>query len=485
MANNNNNNQLVAEDDDPTVELELQGIREAILEGDAKTLDTEHRKSGEENARPSVAELQSTLKKSNETIELLQFDFEKVHSKWVGLESEVKAREQQTESLNAKLATTEEAVSRKDRLIKKRDRKIKLLKAEIRQRDDEQRRLADRFENQQTSLHDALRKTEDVIPPMSWDKDFPESELHVRLERMTDYADSMRQQLQDLMEAHSASEREIDHLSSALESAARKNVDLAEDNAQSEAEAETLREKLASIEARHAEEIRTLRFELTEAQNTAVEVETMNGELASTLVDAQEFKVELEKMLTHSAKQSDSRINALKKEVSKLERHAKSLERKLASKSEAITVLLGELARKPDAKEDSLDIEEIVQSEVDLEQADPEATTGSNKTVNPDRMSRVLIGAVGDQILRFPLFKDKLTIGRTKDNDIQLDAAYISRRHAIVETADSKVRIIDWGSKNGVHVNSQRIDEHQLSHGDKIVIGNARFRYEEHKKKDS
>ena len=247
MTNNNNNNQLVADDDDPTVELELHGIRQAILEGDAKTLDTEHRSRHMASEGQSVADLQSNLKKSNETIELLQFDFQKVHTKWVGLESEVKAREQQTVKLNAQITDVEEALLRKERLLKKRDRKIKLLKAEIRQRDEEQRRLTDRFENQQTSLHDALRKPEDTILPMSWDKEFPENELHVRLERMTDYADSMRQQLQDLMEAHSSAAREIDHLSSALESAARKNADLIEENSHLNAESGELQASLNGI----------------------------------------------------------------------------------------------------------------------------------------------------------------------------------------------------------------------------------------------
>ena len=102
-----------------------------------------------------------------------------------------------------------------------------------------------------------------------------------------------------------------------------------------------------------------------------------------------------------------------------------------------------------------------------------------------ERLSRVLIGTVDDQVLRFPLFKDRLTIGRTKDNDIQLAAAYISRRHAVIQTDDDVTRIIDWGSKNGIFINGEKIDEHFLSHGDAIVIGNAKFRYEELKKRDT
>ena len=81
-------------------------------------------------------------------------------------------------------------------------------------------------------------------------------------------------------------------------------------------------------------------------------------------------------------------------------------------------------------------------------------------------------------------FKDKLTIGRTGDNDIQLDAPYISRRHAVVTTDGETTRVIDWGSKNGVFVNSKRVSEHFLANGDIVTIGNAHFRYDERPKRD-
>ena len=79
----------------------------------------------------------------------------------------------------------------------------------------------------------------------------------------------------------------------------------------------------------------------------------------------------------------------------------------------------------------------------------------------------------------FPLFKDRLTIGRTEDNDIQLKAAYISRRHAVVQTDRDVTRIIDWGSKNGVFINDERTSEGSLVHGDRVAIGNAEFVYTE------
>ena len=96
-----------------------------------------------------------------------------------------------------------------------------------------------------------------------------------------------------------------------------------------------------------------------------------------------------------------------------------------------------------------------------------------------------LIGSVEGRELRFPLFKDRLTVGRTEQNDIQLNAPYISRRHAVVVTDGDRTRIVDWGSKNGVYVNARRVTEHFLHSGDIVAIGLAKFRYEERSKRES
>jgi len=101
-----------------------------------------------------------------------------------------------------------------------------------------------------------------------------------------------------------------------------------------------------------------------------------------------------------------------------------------------------------------------------------------------ERMTRVLIGSVEGQELRFPLFKNRLTIGRTEQNDIQLKAPYISRRHAVIVTERDITRVIDWGSKNGVFVNSRQVNEHFLQNGDIVAIGTAKFRYEERPKRE-
>ena len=97
----------------------------------------------------------------------------------------------------------------------------------------------------------------------------------------------------------------------------------------------------------------------------------------------------------------------------------------------------------------------------------------------------MLIGKIDDQELRFPLFKTRLTIGRAVQNDIQLQAGHISRRHAVIMTEGDTTRVVDWGSKNGVYVNSKRVTEHFLQSGDLVRIGDADFRYEERPKRDA
>ena len=106
-----------------------------------------------------------------------------------------------------------------------------------------------------------------------------------------------------------------------------------------------------------------------------------------------------------------------------------------------------------------------------------------NPANEKDRMARLLIGNVDGQELQFPLFRHRLTIGRTAHNDIQLKAAFISRRHAVIVTENEQTRIIDWGSKNGVYVNHSRIAEQIIKNGDIVAIGTAEFRYEERPKR--
>ena len=241
--------------------------------------------------------------------------------------------------------------------------------------------------------------------------------------------------------------------------------------------------RLANSCAEHEQELRKVRFELTEAAETVAQQELINEQLASDLVDTRGFKNELERMLTLSEQQSKTQISQLEANLQQLRQANSEYEAELATKNEAIAELLQQISGKV-RQDDSIRELEAAIEELDERMSARLETPQLPPSADRNRMSRVLIGKVADQELRFPLFKKRLTIGRTQQNDIQLQAPQISRRHAVVMTEGDVTRVIDWGSKNGVYVNSRRVTEHFLTSGDVVAIGDATFRYEERPKRD-
>ncbi len=486
MANENNNINELVDDDDPTVELELPSFRLASAEADAKTFDRNDDDTTQDTKSASVSELESDLKSRKKTISRLQYDIQQLHARWVGLEAEIGARESQTEQLSTDLSTQRDNVARKDALIAKRDRKIKTLKSEIRQRDEDYRALSTQFDDASRSLGDLHRESERLEAALTVsESQFDTNELRLRLDRSEEYADSIRRQLQDFIEAEAAASREFDTVSASLAQITDENRQLTSDLTEMSANTEEMQLKLDSVEQQHEEEIRTLRFELGAAQDTVVESEELKSQLASDLMEARSVKDGLQQTLADTESSSAERIAEMQKEIKTLSRSNAEYEHKLTTKSEAITALLAELAKKTEQIESISEIENVIQ-DIDERMSERSFKNGElERAPSTERVSRVLMGTVDDQILRFPLFKDRLTIGRTNDNDIQLKAAYVSRRHAVIETDGDTTRIIDWGSKNGVVVNSEKVEEHALAHGDIVMIGNASFRYEQRRKRDT
>ena len=476
MANENNNTNELVSDDDQTAELEAVTFRQ-----DDPSQQQEPRESDE-----NTSDFSRYRSDDAKTIGRLQYDIQQLRAKWLGLETEISAREELTDKLNADIEDLRNSLSRKEKLLKARDRTIKALKAEIRVRDEQHRSVTKELKDELGTMRKAMREIPE--PPPSAAANDTIAQDATRLERTEAYADSLRRKLQDVIALQDELRNERDRLSGALAETVEKNRYLEEALANAADDKMQLDKELASISDKHQQEMRMLRFELGEAQETVAQSEELTSQLASDLVDTRSFKEELERMLCDSDEQSRRRIDELEKELAKVSRLAKDYEEKLDSRSDAINVLLAELAKKSEQIESINEIGDVI-SDIDVrisEQFDEEeASPGAQSPKSQDRVTRVLVGKVGNQLLRFPLFKDRLTIGRTNDNDIQLNAVYISRRHAVVQADGDATRVIDWGSKNGVYVNSKRVTEHFLQNGDIVTIGNAHFRYEERPKRDS
>ncbi|MBV9619735.1 MAG: FHA domain-containing protein, partial [Gammaproteobacteria bacterium] len=71
----------------------------------------------------------------------------------------------------------------------------------------------------------------------------------------------------------------------------------------------------------------------------------------------------------------------------------------------------------------------------------------------------------------------KTSVGRTPDNDLQIDAKFISRHHAVILCGPAQTIIEDLNSTNGVHVNGRRITRQVLQDGDSVAIGRQQYRF--------
>ena len=66
-------------------------------------------------------------------------------------------------------------------------------------------------------------------------------------------------------------------------------------------------------------------------------------------------------------------------------------------------------------------------------------------------------------------------IGRSRDCDIQLNDANVSRRHAELRQEGAAYWIVDLDSTNGTEVNGRRLKRAKLKAGDQITVGSTRL----------
>jgi hypothetical protein len=91
---------------------------------------------------------------------------------------------------------------------------------------------------------------------------------------------------------------------------------------------------------------------------------------------------------------------------------------------------------------------------------------------------RVLVRVEGGSEVVYPIGR-RTSIGRTIDNDIQIDASNISRHHAVLLAGADHCVVEDLNSTNGVLVNGQRVDRQVLRDGDMLRVGKVEFRFQQ------
>ena len=67
----------------------------------------------------------------------------------------------------------------------------------------------------------------------------------------------------------------------------------------------------------------------------------------------------------------------------------------------------------------------------------------------------------------------RVVIGRSRDCDIQLADANVSRRHAELRQEGASYWIVDLDSTNGIEVNRRRVKRAKLDPGDIFTVGST------------
>ncbi len=78
----------------------------------------------------------------------------------------------------------------------------------------------------------------------------------------------------------------------------------------------------------------------------------------------------------------------------------------------------------------------------------------------------------------FDVLKDQTMVGRDPGCEIVVTDGSVSRRHARLERRGGEWWVVDQGSANGTYVNSLRVAEQALRHGQELRFGALAFRVE-------
>ena len=92
-------------------------------------------------------------------------------------------------------------------------------------------------------------------------------------------------------------------------------------------------------------------------------------------------------------------------------------------------------------------------------------------------VGRILLASEGKTVMERELKPGRLVIGRTSDNDIQIDSKFISRHHCQIVTQTDSCLIEDLNSTNGIFVQSKRVRRHNLNDGDVVKVGQHEIMY--------
>lgn len=95
-------------------------------------------------------------------------------------------------------------------------------------------------------------------------------------------------------------------------------------------------------------------------------------------------------------------------------------------------------------------------------------------------MPNLFIYPKKEESFTLPLKQDKISIGRSADNDIAILDPYSSGHHSLIYKKDNRYVVRDNNSKNGTFLNGKKIQgETILNKGDEVLIGSTRIIFDQ------
>ena len=92
-------------------------------------------------------------------------------------------------------------------------------------------------------------------------------------------------------------------------------------------------------------------------------------------------------------------------------------------------------------------------------------------------LARLQVLEGGRMLQEIALLPGRIIVGRTPDNDLQIDSRFISRHHCQITTTTHASIIEDLNSTNGLYVRALRVHRHYLRDGDVVLIGKHELLY--------
>ncbi len=246
--------------------------------------------------------------------------------------------------------------------------------------------------------------------------------------------------------------------------------------------------------ANQAFEDRHLDAEIREANDRVSE---LSSELRSRTEMMQSIQRELDRLrdfsqfLEKEVESGKGAVSEVTDELVSVRAQQNDVSEQLRRREQQVTVLrdklakkdafIEELARRMDIADFSDGREKLDSQQVsgDLQSEHNDASAHAacqNGQAQPNRL-RMIVARHDNKTTMHPVLAGGISIGTSPDNDVRLEDAFVSYRHAMITETSAGCLLKDLDSSNGTWINRRRIKWQVLRHGDLIDFGPLRFEF--------